>query len=360
MRGAYPPSVDRIPARMIPIAARVSIALHDGGHIHDASGAAVKRAILVFILLLGVGACAPTLREAGPPTQSPELSADTVVAADGALLPLRRWLPEGEPRAVILALHGFNDYGNFFAVPGAWFAAQGVAAYAYDQRGFGAAPHPGLWAGTATLGADLTSVTRLLRARHPGVPVYVLGESMGGAVAMTALTGDDPPPADGVILASPAVWGRRTMPALQRGLLWLAAHTVPWLTVSGRGLQRQPSDNIEMLRALGRDPLVIKETRIDAIWGLTDLMDAALAAAPRLPGPALILHGGNDQIVPEAPVAEMLATLPGGGNGGDIAGGGRRVIRYEHAYHMLLRDLGAEAVWRDILAWIDGPARPPS
>ncbi len=335
--------------------------MQDSGHILDASGFTVRRAVLLFVLLLGVGACAPTLREAGPPAMTPELTADKIVVADGAELPLRRWLPNDEPRAVILALHGFNDYGNFFAVPGEWFAAQGLAAYTYDQRGFGAAPHPGLWAGTTALDTDLTTVTRLLRARHPGLPVFLLGESMGGAVAMTALTGDDPPPADGVILASPAVWGRSTMPALQRGLLWLGAHTVPWLTVSGRGLQRQPSDNIEMLRALGRDPLVIKETRIDALWGLADLMDAALGAAPRLPGPALILHGGNDQIIPEAPVAQMLATLPGGGNGGGNGDGdGPRVIRYERAYHMLLRDLGAEAVWRDILAWIDRPAEPPS
>ena len=111
-----------------------------------------------------------------------------------------------------------------------------------------------------------------------------------------------------------------------------------------------------MLRALGRDPLVIKETRVDAIWGLADLMDEALAAAPRLPGPALILYGGNDQIVPEAPVAQMLAALPNDGHSG---ADGRRVIRYANAYHMLLRDLAAEAVWRDILAWIETPGRAP-
>ena len=314
------------------------------------------KAALLFVLLLCVAACAPTIRPPGPSVISPGLAKDYVIVADGALLPLHSWLPEGQLQAVILALHGFNDYGNFFAAPGTWFAAHGIAAYAYDQRGFGAAPDPGMWPGAAALSADLTAATRLLRARHPGIPFYLLGESMGGAVVMTAVTGDDPPPVDGVILSAPAVWARSTMPAYQRGALWLAAHTVPWMTLSGRGLQRQPSDNIEMLRALGRDPLVIKETRVDAVWGLTNLMDAALAAAPRLPTPALILYGEHDQIIPEEPIDRMIASLPAGS--GDS---GRRVIRYPGGYHMLLRDLDAETVWSDILAWIDKPDRlPPS
>lgn len=313
----------------------------------------MRRAALICALLLCAVACAPTIQSAGPPVAAAGLTEDRIVAADGALLPLHRWLPPGKPRAVILAVHGFNDYGNFFAAPGAWFAAEGVAAYAYDQRGFGAAPHPGLWPGSAALAADLATAARLLAARHPGVPLFVLGESMGAAVAMTALTSEDPPPADGFILSAPAVWARSTMPAYQRGALWLGAHTVPWMTLTGRGLRRQPSDNIEMLRALGRDPLVIKETRIDAIWGLANLMDAALAASSRLPDPVLILYGDRDEIIPEEPVERMIAALPDG------VAGNRHVIRYPRGYHMLLRDLEAETVWRDILAWMDNPRRAP-
>ena len=74
------------------------------------------------------------------------------MAADGAELPLRSWLPQaGPPDAVLVALHGFNDYSNFFDGPGRWLAGRGIASYAYDQRGFGGAPHRGLWAGTEAL-----------------------------------------------------------------------------------------------------------------------------------------------------------------------------------------------------------------
>src|SRR5919199_2038019 len=116
----------------------------------------MRRILVSSILLLAACAAAPQ----DPPalatqvatlggavaTGSPRLEAQRFVTADGAVLPLRRWLPEGAPKAVVLALHGFNDYSNGFAAPGPEWAAEGIATYAYDQRGFGAAPQRGQWA----------------------------------------------------------------------------------------------------------------------------------------------------------------------------------------------------------------------
>ncbi len=128
--------------------------------------------------------------------------------------------------------------------------------------------------------------------------------------------------------------------------LWIGAHTLPWLKVSGRGLEIQASDNIEMLRELGHDPLVIKETRIDAIHGLVDLMDAALAAAPRIETPVLLLYGAKDEVVPEAPSLQLWRDLP------EAARDRQRRALYEDGWHMLLRDLKAEVVLDDIAHWI--------
>ncbi len=312
-------------------------------------------AVLIVPVLLS---CAPVTRLPGPDLAAPALNGDHFLARDGARLPLKSWLPDGvrpttrataRPTAVIIALHGFNDYSNFFDAPGAWLATRGIASYAYDQRGFGAAPGRGYWPGTTALIDDLGTLNALVRARHPGVPVYVLGESMGGAVALVAASGERSGlNVDGVILSAPAVWGRATMPWYQTGALWISAHTVPGVTLSGRGLKIVASDNIEMLRALGRDPLVIKETRIDAIYGLTELMDAALEASARLVLPALILYGEKDEIIPREPTERMLASLPEAGKDR------RKVVYYENGYHMLLRDLQAETVWSDIAAWIGG------
>ncbi len=304
----------------------------------------------LFSLLL-LAACAPHVERPGPAVAEPVLRDYFFHAADGATLPYRVWLPEADPpRAAIIALHGFNDYGNFFAGAAAYFQKRGIASYAYDQRGFGATARPGLWPGSAALTGDLDAFVRLARGRHPGMPVYLLGESMGGAVILSAHANGRVPAADGVILSAPAVWGRATMPWYQRLALWLGAHVMPAATVTGQGLNIMPSDNIEMLRALGRDPLVIKETRVDAVHGLVDLMDEALDAAAGFRTDALILYGRKDEIIPKAPTKTMLERLP--------ATTRPRIAFYDEGYHMLLRDLQAEVVWRDIAAWIENRGAP--
>ncbi len=308
--------------------------------------------LTVLAMLFLLGACAPRLQPPGTDDVAPALRDDAVVMNDGSALPLRHWLPEGEPRAVILALHGFNYYSHAFEAPAVLWAAHGIATFAYDQRGFGATRHRGLWAGEERMIEDLRATAALLRARYPTTPLYLLGESMGGAVVMAAATSNDPPTTDGVILAAPAVWGRETQGVVQSSFLWLAAHTMPWLPLTGEGLQVRPSDNIEMLHELALDPLVIKETRVDAIYGLVNLMDMAYAAAPQLAGRALVLYGANEDIIPENAVVATLRRLPQG------TGTPPRVAVYPRGYHMLLRDLNAEDVLDDIVAWIADPAAP--
>lgn len=269
-----------------------------------------------LVLACAAGACAPRIEPPGPPLAKPVLGPQTFVAADGMAAPVRRWLPDAGPvKAAVIALHSFNDYSNFFQGAGRYLGDRGYAVYAYDQRGFGGAGTPGLWPGTEALADDLKAV-------------------------------------DGVVLSAPAVWGRATMPVHQRTALWIAAHTVPWFKLTAQGLNIRASDNTDMLKALGRDPLVIKRTRIDAIWGLVELMDSALASSAELPGPALILLGANDEVIPEKPFREMVRRLA------PTDGDKRRLAFYDTGWHMLLRDLQAETVWADIAAWLDDAAAP--
>ncbi|MGE5539160.1 MAG: lysophospholipase [Gemmatimonas sp.] len=338
-------------------------------------------ALATALLAVAAAGCAPVKVPAGPPIESPRLdvtsradaatrpaiphraligidaSTDPVIgtftAADGAELPLRAWLPadpelRARPKAVVVALHGFNEYSQTFDMPGRYWTRFGIATYAYDQRGFGAAPHPGYWAGADTMARDLGEVARLMRQRYPDSPIYYLGESMGAAIVMRALATDAAPLPAGTILSAPAVWSRDYMPFYQRWVLWAASHVTPWLRLSGRGLGYVASDNNEMLRALGRDPLVIKETRTDAVKGLVDAMDKGMHAAHKLPGPALVLIGAHDQIVPLKPQWAAVEQLPDPAH--------QRVAYYKNGWHMLMRDLQAENVWVDVAAWIADPS----
>jgi len=301
--------------------------------------------IMLLLWLLASG-CAPVMVAPGPPVNDSRILEQAFVAADGAPLKLSQW-PVAKPKAIVIALHGFNDYRNFFATPAEYLQQQGIASYAYDQRGFGESPHPGYWAGVDAYADDLKQFTALVKAKHPDVPVYLLGESMGGAVVIDAMSRTETPQVSGIILAAPAVWGRKTMPWYQTSLLWTLSHTLPWLTLTGEGLEIMPSDNIEMLRALGQDPLVIKKTRVDAVYGLTNLMDNALASAEKIDAETLMLYGKKDEIVPAEPTMQfvegLLAHQPET----------KTVVYYPNGYHMLLRDLQAPTIWADIAQWIN-------
>ena len=267
---------------------------------------------------------------------------------DGYRLPVSVWKPDGTPLAIMLALHGFNDYRNAFDAVGHYFSAYGVMTYAYDQRGFGETAQRGIWPGSDALQADAATMLRLVCREHSGMPVYLLGESMGGAVLMSLLQEAMPPTClAGVVLVAPAVWGWQTMPLLQQAALWLAVHTFPGKTLTGEGLDITPSDNIEMLRALGRDPLVIKETRIDTIFGLTNLMEAAFLAGIPARVPVLLLYGEHDEIIPANSVCALLD------NGAGPAAERRRMALYPDGYHMLTRDLQAATVLQDVVAWVE-------
>jgi len=311
--------------------------------------------LISVLLVAALTACMPMTYPPGAKSNAAQLGETTFLTEDGANLPVRHWLPKTETHAVLIALHGFNDYSRFFQQPGEYFSKQGIACFAYDQRGFGAAPKRGLWAGGAAYTDDLHTLVRLVKQRYPGRPVYLLGESMGGAIIITAMSQANMPAVEGIILAAPALWARPTMPWYQTSLLWTLAHSVPWLTLTGKGVKVMPSDNIEMLRALGRDPLVIKATRVETLYGLTDLMDAAFNSATLLRGNTLMLYGEKDEIIPKKPtyafLQKFLAT--------DAAE--KTVAFYQQGYHMLLRDLQAPTTWQDIAAWINNkPEKLPS
>ncbi len=308
---------------------------------------------ILLVALLASCTGLPRYGVALPPVPEALLQADDAFTLpDGARLPVRTWLPAGTatgqgPRAVVLALHGFNDSRDAWDIPAPAFASAGIAVFAPDQRGFGSAPLRGFWPGGKTLADDAAAMLGILRARYPGVPLFAMGESMGGAVLMTLAARPDAPTVDGWILLSPAVWGRQQMgPALSGGL-WLVAGLAPGLSVTGAEvpLKVMASDNREALIRLARNPLTIRRTRFDALRGLTDVMDAAQDAAPRVKGRVLVLYGGHDTLVPAEAMRRAWTRMPAGVRHGF----------YPAGYHLLLRDRARAAPTGDVLGWIADP-----
>lgn len=308
-----------------------------------------RQCAVIALLALVIAGCTPSFRPAGPPIDAPRLTDTAAITADGTRLPLRQWLPpnDQEPEAIVLALHGFNDYSRAFEDPAPVLAAHGLTVYAYDQRGFGETGIAGRWAGTETMVNDMRAVANLLQARHPDLPLVLLGESMGGAVLLAAAR-EGILPGDRIILVAPAVRGRVTMNPVYRAALWVSAHLMPWAEATGRGLGIRASDNRDAIIKLRDDPLVIKGSRVDTVWGLVNLMDDALAGAEELSQDVLTLYGTHDMLIPEDATALLAHRL----------GPDSRWAVYDTGWHMLLRDNGASVVLDDIASWISSPGTP--
>ncbi len=317
--------------------------------------------VLAFTLILS--ACAtphvqqplrPPATFAGPSVQETEPGQGVFIVQDGARLPFLRWSPEDqEPWAVIVALHGFNDHAASFRLAGPWWATRGIETWAYDQRGFGRAPGRGEWAPEPVTSEDLRTVVALIRAQRPDVVIAVVGESMGGSSAIAAFGSDRPPQADRLVLLAPGVWGWSAQNPLYRAGLWTAARAMGARAVTAPGFiadHIRASDNVLELTRNARDPQSIVATRFDTLSGLVDLMETASRRLGEVQAPTLLLYGAHDQIVEKRP---MRLALERAGHRP-----GLRTGWYPGGWHILNRDLGADAVYRDVEAWLRDPSAP--
>ncbi len=317
-----------------------------------------RRAFLAagFVAMAG---CAPIAKGPQPPLLAfsrPRLDEEDFVSFDGTRLPVTVWRPEpdaprGRRDVVIVALHGFDDYARAFEIAGPYWAAQGATTYAYDQRGFGRAPDHGRWPGEKVLLEDLRTFCGLVRERHPSAVIAVVGESMGGAVAISAFASDRPPAADRLVLLSPAVWGWSQQPLQNAVGLWLLDHLTPGLALTPPDFVAEAyrcSDNDKILKQMDKDPNIINATRADATCGLIDLMERASRDIGKVRAPTLYLYGANDKMIPKSAAFRAAARLGPRGRTGYYADG----------WHLLDRDLHADRVLDDALGFIHAPRAP--
>jgi len=316
----------------------------------------IRSLLICLAAALCLAGCAPIIKRAGVPGvdfNGPKITDDAFYSFDGAKLGLTHWDPPAgaEPWAVIVGLHGINDYSNAFHLAAPVWAADGIATYAFDQRGYGRSPHRGVWPGEALMTEDLRTFCALIRQRYPHAVLVVAGVSMGGAVAIDAFASNRPPTADRLVLLAPAVWGWSSQPLPYKTALWVVAHVTPSLNLEPPDFiasKVYASDNIEELRAMGRDRLMLWGARADALYGLVNLMQDASTGVARIRTPTLYLSGAHDELVPATAMLRAVHRLPQGDRTGYYANG----------WHLLLVDHQAPAVWRDVESYIRDPAAP--
>jgi len=237
-----------------------------------------------------------------PAPSPPPSSVETVAARDGTPLLTRWWPTAGDPWGTILVVHGMGgDHSGRHDATGGRFAAAGLAATSFDHRGFGASG--GRRAYVDEWDDFLDDVEdRLDASRIDGLPAAIYGHSLGGLIVADYLLSDRPQP-DMAILSAPAFGGGS---AFLRGLSSLLARVRPTFALANPWNPAQIARDPAPREVTDADPLAVARTTARLGRLLFDAMDrvnARLAAANGFPLPVLVVHGGDDTLVPTASTA---------------------------------------------------------
>ena len=263
--------------------------------------------------------------------------------------------PDSEFSNVILAIHGYNDYSNSFKIPGEYLSKNNIALTSFDLNGFGKNKNKGEWFDLKQHIKDIDFNLKKIKNENPDKKIFLLGESMGGAITLSFVNRFRNLPIDGVILIAPAIWNFTETNFWKSIPLKFFAKILPYFKVSGKGIVKvQASDNVKMLKELSMDDLFIHKPTFRSLQGVVDLMDEAYKETEEyFKNPSyktLIMIPLKDEIVPRKPLIKLLKDERIKNNFSDKI----KILVYEESYHMILRDLNGDKITEDLKNWVIG------
>ena len=268
----------------------------------------------------------------------------SVESIDGASIFVRYTAPDN-PRGVILFIHGYGDHSGRYTHVLKHLSDSGFATVAPDHRGHGkTAALMGYVERLDAIVDDLFLLRELAAQRFPEVPVFLMGHSMGGLLAILHMQRYQVGIA-GAILMAPAVLVPKDIPGIMVALSGFFSFLSPRLPVQPFFDVSKATRLPEMQEELGADPLVYKgriraRTGYEMLWG----MRRALAGLHRITVPILVLHGGDDMRV--APEATDLVFE-------GVSSPDKEKHVFPEAYHELMHDPDTDHVLAVVRQWLE-------
>ena len=262
---------------------------------------------------------------------------------DGLEMQARDWAPEGPARGLVLLVHGFDEHTGRYGPVGQALSAAGFILSGYDVRGHGASggARVDVPAYQALLD-DLATFLAAATTRHPGLPRFLYGHSMGGNQVLNFLLRQRPALA-GAVATSPWLELAVTPPAWQLAAAGLAARLVPGLALptgmDAGGISRDPA----VVRAYLADPYVRGRITPRLLTGVLEAGRWALEHAGELGVPLLLLHGEADRVT-SCPASARVA---------ERAGGRVTFRTWPGAYHELHHEPEKAEVLQVVVRWLE-------
>jgi alpha-beta hydrolase superfamily lysophospholipase len=288
------------------------------------------------------------------------LGRETWRSYDGKEMPWRaHGVTHGIPvRAVVITVHGLSGAASDFWMLDDTLPRRGIAVCGLELRGMGNDPdrrRRGDILAAEVWERDLFTFHSLVRARHPGVPVYWYGESVGSLIALHALAdmmsdlGPEQRPA-GLMFSSP-VAGFKTKPGPLKHLAIRAAMVLmPRRKVSLEKLVGVKDADIQVTATtthgsrMAVTPHHVPEFTFRLLRGILGMVRTNPAALRKVEEPLLVLATPNDVISSRRQVEAYFDAVPSAD---------KSIRWYDESYHLLLHDVQRDEVLRDATAWLE-------
>jgi acylglycerol lipase len=239
--------------------------------------------------------------------------------------------------------HGVSEHADRYSHVAARLVGAGYGVYALDHRGHGRSEGKrAVLDRMARAVADLDTLIGMARAEHPGVELFLLGHSMGGAISLEyALEHQER--IDGLVLSAPAAALEAASPLqLAAGrVLSAVAPSLGVFAVDSSTISRDP----EVVRAYDEDPMVFHgKLPARTVSELAGAIKAFPDRTPSLELPLLVMVGTADRLVPPD-AARMVHERASSAD--------KRLIEYDGLYHEILNEPEQDRVMDDLVAWLD-------
>ena len=267
----------------------------------------------------------------------------TFKSGDGLDLFYQSWLPDGEPKAVIVIIHGMGEHGGRYQHVVNGLVPKGYTIYAADHRGHGRSPGKRMFVSSwDDYLNDLDIFVKWVREQWTGRPFFLYGHSMGGNITLNYVL-RHPDGYNGVIASAPAV-GKLDVPPILAFLSKVLSRVAPAMQVKTsldpNDISRDPAE----AAAYFPDPLVQGFATPRFGVEIARAAEWAMAHAADFKPPLLMIHGDGDNIVNPAASRNFFAK---------VQQPDKKLIIYEGGVHESHNDIHRDQVIADVEAWLE-------
>ncbi len=298
------------------------------------------------------------------PHATPQLSTASWTSTDGKTLPYQQWPGPAamettlrKPRGVIICVHGLSGASSDFWPAGEALPTKGFVVYGMELRGMGNDPvkadhgnisDRSLWV------EDLLTFTQLIRKKHPNVPLYWFGESLGALISVHAAAGLGPKQSqilDGLILTSPVIAFRQEIPWWKywplRGLIAIWPSKRIMLEDLGDSEVKVTSETTHS-QQMEKTPHYVPYFTLRLFGQLEKFVRGSDSAAEAVQIPFLLLYTPNDVFTTQEQLEAFFARIPASSKTKHF---------FPKSYHLLLHDVERETALEALSEWLEQQSR---